>query len=294
MNSFIVSIQASSSIDVKYYEFPAQEQMVDLQIPTTINPSLILQNSLLVNSNDNITLVYEDAAPYKRTSVVISVTPSCLANFSVGPLPLEINRNISLRVMDCDVSSSAVSVQIRTLKSFCDLNLSVSPSVPGVFTTSIVLKRDGDSFGQCASLFASAGDLITFRYVDYAPYTTIQQDHILKDESVAELLIHKQFVMLNEVAQVSLTVCMNSDIVDPVYLRNTRALPLPKFSSPVVSDVAEIQLVKVSNCLFIGSIRPVLQPVARNQFDHKWKEFYSWPCPNCIFANEGDQFTLWW
>ena len=137
MSSSTVRIQASSSIDIKYYEFPAQEQMVDLQIPTAIKPSTILQNSLLVNSNDNITLVYEDAAPYKRTSVVISVTPSCLANFSVGPLPLEINRNISIRVMDCDVSSSAVSVTIKTLKSFCDLNLSVSPNVPGVFRLAV-------------------------------------------------------------------------------------------------------------------------------------------------------------
>jgi hypothetical protein len=295
LDPMLVNILASSSVDFKRYQFPVlqQSQKFTFKIPTTPNVSLIKQSSLFVNTSDTVTLVYEDAAPYQQSSIVLSVLPSCAANFSVGPLPIEFNRNISIRVMDCDVTLSSVSVRIATVKGVCNVDLGASLNAPGMFAASIVLKNDATK-GDCASLLAIVGDPVTFLYVDDAPQSSIQQTHILHNESIAGLVVDKRFVLLDQVAQISLTMCVNSDRVDPVLVRNIRALPSPKFSPSVVADGTEIQLTRVSDCIFVGSIHPVLQPIVPDFFDHGWMKLYSSPCQNCIFASEGDELRVWW
>jgi hypothetical protein len=65
--------------------------------------------------------------------MMLSVSPSCAANVSVGPLPIEFNRNISIRVIDCDVTSRNVSGRIATVRGFCNVVLGASLNAPGVF-----------------------------------------------------------------------------------------------------------------------------------------------------------------
>ncbi len=294
LNPMLVNIRALSSIDFKRYQFPVQPtQKFVFKIPTTTNASLIHQSSLLVNTTDTITLVYEDAAPYQQSSVVLSVSPSCAANFSVGPLPIEFNRNISIRVMDCDVTSRNVSVRIATVKGFCNVVLGASLNAPGVFAASIVLKND-NAKGDCASLRAIVGDTVAFYYDDDAPQSNIQQTHILHNESVADIFVDRRFVMLDQVVQVSLAMCVNSDKIEPVLVRNVRSPPSPKFSPAVVAGDSEIELTRVSECVFVGSIQPLLLPMVPGFFDHDWMNLYSSPCQNCIYANEGDELKVWW
>jgi hypothetical protein len=292
--SDVVNIQAYSSLDFKHYQFPVQAQKSTFKIPTTTFASLVKQSPLLVNLSDTVTLVYEDAAPYKLYSMTISVLPSCAANISVGPLPIEINKNFSIRVTDCDVISSAVKARISTFKGFCDINLTALTNAPGVFAASIAFKYGYNAYGGCSSLPVTAGDLVTFHYVDDAPISEIKQTLLLHNESIGALAVDKKFVMLDEAVQVTLTMCINSDIIDPVLVRNNRALPTPSFPHAIVSDVTEIQLVRISDCTYVGSIRPVLLPVVPDYFDHKWREMYSPPCTNCVLANEGDNLIVWW
>jgi hypothetical protein len=294
MNSLVVNIRASSSIDVKFYQYPVLAQRSIIKIPTTTNTSLIKESSLVVNMSDTVLLVYEDVAPYDLLSVNVSVSPSCIANLSVGPLPIEINKNMSIRVMDCDAMATSVQIRISTFKGFCNVDLISSANTPGVFASSVVLKLGNNTNSGCASLSVTAGDLVTFQYVDDAPLAIMEQTHMARNESFSGLTIENNFLVLDEVSRVYVTLCINSDSIDPLFVQNTRALPSPIFSTADVSDVTEIKLVKVSDCMFVGSIHPVLEPIVPNRYDHNWLKFYSPPCENCVFANEGDTLRVWW